>query len=388
MTTRTGNPARIVLSLVTASVAWNAAPVMAQQAGQAAAQAREHVVKRGDTLWDLARFYLTNPFLWPVIHKANLDVVEDPHWIYPGERLKIPGVESGLPVAVQTDTGRAEVPPPIPEAQPQVEQRGPVAIDPGPRSRFYTPPPPVDAARATDLRLTREPLYAVPPAEYLSAAWLSDTANVSVRGRLMGLADPATQRDKLPVFLHPYDRVQFTSLRGEPLQVGDSMLVARFEAQVGTMGRMIVPVALVRVDSIGPDVMSAKVIRQYAITRAGDYLIPMDRTPEIGRGMPQPVMNGEEGTLVAFLEREPLYGTMDNGFIDMGEDAGLRIGDELIAYVPPRPALKKNVTLPAEAVATLRVVKVRGSSATVRVGDASSTTLQPGLLVRVVRKMP
>jgi hypothetical protein len=154
------------------------------------------------------------------------------------------------------------------------------------------------------------------------------------------------------------------------------------------LGRMIVPVALVRVDSMGPSVMSAKVLRQYAIARAGDYLIPMDQTPEIGRGMPQPVLNGEEGRLVAFLEREPLYGTMDNGFIDLGEDAGLRIGDELIAYVPQRPGMQKNVTLPAEAVATLRVIKVRGASATVRVADASSTTLQSGLLVRVVRKMP
>jgi hypothetical protein len=166
------------------------------------------------------------------------------------------------------------------------------------------------------------------------------------------------------------------------------MLVARFEEQVGTLGRMIVPVALVRVDSLGETVMSAQVLRQYAVTRAGDYLIPMDRTPEIGRGRPEPVMNGEEGLLVAFLDREPLYGTLDNGFIDMGEDAGLRIGDELIAYVPQRPATKNNVTLPAETVAKLRVVKVRGSSATVRVADASSTTLQSGLRVRVVRKMP
>jgi hypothetical protein len=361
----------------------NAATVSAQQVGETpqAAQLKEHIVKRGDTLWDLARFYLTNPFLWPVIHKANLDVIEDPHWIYPGEKLKIPGVESGLPVAVQPPVDTLPVEPPP-------EMHGPSVVNAGPRSRFYTPPPVIDASRATDLNLNREPLLIVPPAEHVSAAWLSDTANVSVRGKVLGLADPAKQKDKLPAFLHPFDRVLFSSLRGEPVQVGDSMLVARFGEQVGTFGRMIIPVALVRIDSLGESVLSAQVMRQFAQTRAGDYMIPMEATPQIGRGLPEPVMNGEEGSLIAFLERESLYGTLDNGFINMGEANGLRIGDELVAYVPRRRSAQGNVELPSETVALLRVVKVRGSTATVRVADASSTVLQSGLNVRVVRKMP
>jgi hypothetical protein len=44
--------------------------------------------------------------------------------------------------------------------------------------------------------------------------------------------------------------------------------------------------------------------------------------------------------------------------------------------------------LPSETVARLRVIKVTPNSATVRVTDASSTALQAGVRVQLVRKMP
>src|ERR1700678_2900726 len=67
-----------------------------------------YVVKRGDTLWGIAKGFLRDPWYWPEIWQVNPQV-HNPHLIYPADTLRLVYIEGKPTIMLQRgDSARVE----------------------------------------------------------------------------------------------------------------------------------------------------------------------------------------------------------------------------------------------------------------------------------------
>lgn len=93
-----------------------------------------YVVRKGDTLWDIAARFLQKPWLWPEIWQANPQIA-NPHLIYPGDVLSLAYLDR---VTVAAQPGPRQEAPidaiPLAQVEPFLKQLSVVdSIDPLPQ---------------------------------------------------------------------------------------------------------------------------------------------------------------------------------------------------------------------------------------------------------------
>jgi hypothetical protein len=88
-----------------------------------------YTVQEGDTLWDLSQRFSDTPWQWPDLWHENKQL-PNPHWIYPGERIRLFRKTDQHRVG---ETVVKEVPP----VQPTVQVDPPAVKDPGPRIEYF-----------------------------------------------------------------------------------------------------------------------------------------------------------------------------------------------------------------------------------------------------------
>ena len=366
-----------VRSVAAASLAIVATLPQTLHAQQPAADAKTHTVKRGDTLWDIAKSYLGDAFLWPEIYRLNTDVIEDPHWIYPGEVLKLPGehvkVVAVAPIAPATAPAAAPTP-----ANPQPAQVAPALQPPSTRSDTSTP-----------MLLPRETAARV--GEYIAAPWVDQNGGPRGAGSLMESADiPGTaSHDRSRMQLH--DKVFIAPPSGVAPAPRALYMSYRLGPLIEDFGQIVIPTGIVEVTQPGNsgEASVGQVVKMFGEVSRGQKLIPLDSGTATVKGTPSPVSNGRMGK-VRWVSGSPVLPNLQGYVVvDMSRRDGLSTGDQIELYQPrERANMNRSLALPEISIAHAQVLRVTPYGATAIITGIAQPKVEEGTAARVAAKMP
>jgi hypothetical protein len=383
-----------------------------------------HSVREGDTLWDLARQYRGDPFLWPDIYRLNTSVVEDPHWIYPGEVLRltasdsvsaVPAVDTPAPEVAASDsagstpdtatvavslpdtTGVAQPDTTRPAEESAVAER---AEAPKPASlasllrkgdsNDYTPlfgPPPGQTMHETLRAYTEQPYRPLRRSEFFSSGFLTENEKLPFGTVLGPVTPPQIRAIAANVNAMLYTVIGLEAPRGTTYQIGDTLLVARIGRDLGGFGEIVVPTGLARVTDTTGGRYLADVVAVYGPIRKGQRVLPAETFAPAGNARAVPVTEGVRATMLGGANRQDLKAPQMVVFLDKGRRDGVAAGD--IFELRRRPQRLTDGTIRVdEVMATLQVVHVRERTATARLLNVVSPDIPPGTEVRQVAKLP
>ncbi len=401
-----------LLALAAVPLTWTVLP--AQDTTQAAPAAMSqlpasHTVARGETLWSIAQMYFADPLLWPEIYRLNTNVVEDPHWIYPGEVLvlaPVVGVVAQGPdtVAVPSDTSAAAAD--TVRAQPgDTVPAVPTDTMPADTSQVFVEPPPPEPvgesyetmfdrrrSKAQVVRdvlraYTHQPYRPLRSGEFYAAGFLTENERLPWGTVLGQTTPPAIYRLSDRSTASVYDEIAVKPPARASYHVGDSLLVARIDRaiQFGDWGEVVVPLGIARVTSVEEQQVLARVITQFGRIRNGNLSLPLEPFKNPGEVRPTPVEQGLAGKLLAGRDERPIANAQQFFFIDKGRHEGVVPGDVFEVYRPAQGELGS----PSEEVrAVLMIVHTREHSSTALVLEINHPGLNAGLPVRLIKKMP
>ena len=364
-----------------------------------------HIVDRGETLWGLARQYFGDPLLWPEIYRLNTDVVEDPHWIFPGEELRITApaaTQVALAPVPTADTTKA------PAATDSSKIAG-VTVTPGTDTTHAAPPAPAPTPvvyggstifsaanrpsvvqQTQTLEIRQAQAYrALRPGEIYSAAFLTEGRDLHT-GKLLGTVQgPNIQRLTTVTTALLYNQVAFDPPPGDTLHPGDLLLALDRSAELRGWGDLVKPSGLLRVESVDssnvPHHATARVIELYRQIHDGQEVLPITPFQQAGNERAAAVSGGLSGHVLGIVTPADIVGVQSEILVDKGAQDSVRLGDifQISGTDRSRPSMSPVLTQ-AEGM----VVNVQQKSCTLKLINVSRPDVRAGSVAQLVRRMP
>ncbi len=314
-------------------------------------QGRIHTVVPGDTLWEISNAYLATPWVWPSIWKDN-DDIENPHRIYPGDRIWITPSEMRRLSTEEADQMLSNVPAaPAPTAS--VEDAVPGMETPAPA--------PTRTVRVS----TRETAGLISPELYEASA--SVVSRVPER-----------------LLLSQEDGV-YIGLGEDEVKVGHEFTLFRTNEKVldpdtgVVLGYHVDFLGWVKVEETSPETSLARIRMSTGEIEEGDRVMPREPLPpEIDvKAMPE----GVDGKITFFPGKRVLLGFQDFVYLNRGTLDGLEVGSPLEVYRAGYPANEptrdEKVAVPDRVIAKMLVVRAEEQTAVAMV-MSTETELELG----------
>ena len=293
-----------------------------------------HIVREKDTLWDISKKYLNNPFKWEEVWDKNKSIA-NPHRIYPGDNIVIPGAFDDIeveptPIQVVEEIDENIIPPlPL------------VALQPPPPP----PPPKIPLTTITALasagyiiqkEIEKGIIFDSP--ETRTIFGIGDTVYIN-----MGVKEGVKLGDKFTIY--------------KPLRVVTHPITYK------NMGILIEVLGELEVKDVREDSSTANIIESFTTIEIGnklkdreDMTIPMiDPAAKIE---PKDI----KGYIIDAKDQRDTVATGDIVYVDVGTESGASAGDRFTIFKSEGQIGKKakrgeKMEVPKVVIGSLRIIK-------------------------------
>jgi LysM repeat protein len=332
-----------------------------------------HVVKTGDTLWDIASAYLQDPFRWPEIFRRNRDVVENAHWIYPGEQIRIPVSAVRADVLAARNQGTAVSARPSDQT---VFGQGGIVLGTAATSPTFG-----GIVGGTVAPVVRW-------GEIESAPYIDTIGGPRNHGQLQSrverLAIRASQND---VRFQLYDHAYISLPLNRRANIGDRYVSYKLGPEVEAGGQVVVPTGVFVIDSLRGGLVRARLERQFGAVDIDQGLISMDLVPRPSDVEPVPFAAAATNRVV-WVQNDPVLPSLQHYvMLDPAAAPPLSVGD-MFALVDDRKPGPGEKPLPAEDVGVIQIVRVSRYGATGIIIGQSQPVIRAGNLARRIARIP
>jgi len=326
----------------------------------------KYLIRQGDTLWDIANNFLRDPFLWPILWKANPSIT-NPDLIYPGGRLTIPSlapVERAM--AAQASAEKTTVEKEVAAKEPSEAALSEEELSEGPAT------PPVRRGRA-------QPTAAEAVGTQGSLLVLPEEAPVPVMDKYSmlnaGFVNDVETGDMIVASeehksIMGYDDIVYVDIHArETTNIGDKFLIYQQLKKINhpitgqEYGRLVKVLGILKIiakDS--PDTLTGRISLSFDAIEKGSLLTPYQE-PVLVYDESRKKTRDLSGYILEVVDSRSLNSQLDIVYLDKGSVDGVEPGDRFIVYTDPSMP-----TFPRKVIGELQVflVKDRTSTAVVR----------------------